>query len=426
MSSHHQEAQAAPKPVALGLRKSFGFGDRLGLATPGHLRAAARFPGFHGIFAQQSIRELNRTRRAAAEVMRCAVEALAAARYDRPWGADGDHLKTEEDVETVTRAGYTFFTIDPSDKVNNEADRLGRGPLETEVERQVADGVLPADWKGLYLGRAFEVSESLTLAFGEEDLLRGAVKYGRAIHRAATMAEAIARLNQDREIEIEVSVDETDSPTSLLEHLFFASELKRRGVSAVSLAPRFVGDFEKGIDFKGDLEAFERSLAGHVAIAKAMGPYKISVHSGSDKFSAYPAIGRQCGDLLHVKTAGTSYLEALRVACRKDPRLFDEIVDYAVGRFPEDKATYQLAATEESVAALARRPRDDRERLFLEDAVGRQLLHVTFGSVYADGERPGGQSFREALMALLEKESDLYAEVLEGHFVKHLQLLSQG
>src|SRR5678816_1328531 len=110
--------------------------------------------------------------------------------------------------------------------------------------------------------------------------------------------------------------------TSIAEHLFFALELKRRNVpNVVSLAPRFIGEFEKGIDFKGDLKAFEKSLIQHVEVAKAYGPYKISVHSGSDKFTVYPIIGRVCGELVHLKTAGTSYLEALRVASRTAPEL---------------------------------------------------------------------------------------------------------
>src|SRR5438132_186439 len=104
--------------------------------------------------------------------------------------------------------------------------------------------------------------------------------------------------------EIEVSVDETDSPTSALEHLFFGLELKRRRVKVVSLAPRFIGEFEKGIDYRGDLHKFEAALGEHVAVARFCGPYKISVHSGSDKFAIYPILGRVCGDLLHVKTAG--------------------------------------------------------------------------------------------------------------------------
>lgn len=71
----------------------------------------------------------------------------------------------------------------------------------------------------------------------------------------------------------------------------------------------------------------KRTLKRHVAIARELGPYKISVHSGSDKFSINPIIGRVCGNLLHVKTAGTSYLEALRVVARVNAPLFREIVD---------------------------------------------------------------------------------------------------
>ena len=111
------------------------------------------------------------------------------------------------------------------------------------------------------------------------------------------MAEAIAEAKPPRGAEIEVSVDETETPTSPAEHLFIGLELQRRGVNAVSVAPRFCGEFEKGIDYKGDLKLFESTLRQHVAIAQCCGPYKISVHSGSDKFKVYPILGRICGDL---------------------------------------------------------------------------------------------------------------------------------
>src|SRR6266571_3133421 len=112
-----------PQPAVLGLRKSFGFGDRLGLATPGHL-AAANQHDFAPIFAQQSIREMARTERTPEEVMRAAQSALTTASYRGPWGADADHLKTLEDVERTADAGFCFFTIDPSEFVNNYADEM--------------------------------------------------------------------------------------------------------------------------------------------------------------------------------------------------------------------------------------------------------------------------------------------------------------
>src|SRR5947207_3326640 len=109
--------------TVLGLKKSFGFGDRLGLATPGHLAAAAKFD-FAPIFAQQSIREMTRTNRTPEEVMRAAQSALDALGYTKTWGADADHLKTPEDVRRTSAAGFCFYTIDPSEHVSNGADSM--------------------------------------------------------------------------------------------------------------------------------------------------------------------------------------------------------------------------------------------------------------------------------------------------------------
>jgi len=413
-------------PTPLGLKKSFGFGDRLGLATPGHFVANSKYD-FAPIYAQQSIREMTRTNRTADEVMQAAVQALEVVGYEGTWGADADHLKTQADVQITQKAGFCFFTIDPSEFVNNAADTLPQADLEAEVAAQVKDGIFDSpDWMDTYLGKSFEVSDKVQLSFTKEQLLRAATKYARAIAYCKTMAGYIAEANGDKPYEIEVSVDETDSPTTPEEHLFFALELKKRGVMVVSLAPRFIGDFEKGIDYKGDLAAFEASLEKHVAISKFCGPYKISIHSGSDKFSIYPAIGRICGDLLHVKTAGTSYLEALRAICRADTALFKEIICYSAGRFSEDKATYHISVTDEDVASWAHKSIDNIEDFYLDQVKGRQMLHVTFGSVLTQGKMANGRSFRDAVLEALEREADLYKEVLDIHLSKHLALLNQG
>lgn len=412
-------------PERLGLRPSFGYGDRLGSATVGHYRAH-EVGGFAPIFAQQSIREMARTGRSPEAVMACARAGLEAVGYAGIWGADADHLKTREDVERTAVAGFTFFTIDPSAHVENAADRMGEAELRARVAEQQAAGVYGEEpLENQYLGRQWELEEG-AVCFDEESLFRAAVKYGYAVEHAGRMAEFIEGATRGREHEIEVSVDETDSPTSLLEHLFFAHELKRRGVKVVSLAPRFIGEFEKGVDYKGDLAAFEASLREHVAVARALGPYKISIHSGSDKFSIYPVIGRVCGDLLHVKTAGTSYLEGLRVVARQDPALFDEILAYSGARFSEDKATYHISVKDGDVPGLLAAPRSERERVFLDDDKGRQVLHVTFGSVLTQGATAAGQSFKEAINALLEKERDLHAAFLERHLGRHLQALRAG
>src|SRR5690606_13855967 len=105
--------------IPLGLEASFGFGDRTGLATPGHVEALQRSGApIRPIFPQQSIREMTRTARTPKDVMADAVWGMQHAGYDGPSGADADHLKTPQDVDRTAEAGFTFFTIDPSDHVD--------------------------------------------------------------------------------------------------------------------------------------------------------------------------------------------------------------------------------------------------------------------------------------------------------------------
>jgi hypothetical protein len=416
-----------PTPTVLGLKKSFGFGDRLGLATPGHVTAVAK-TDFVPIFAQQSVREMERTQRTPTDVLEAAQKHLAKLGWTGLWGADADHHKTEADVKRSAAAGFTFFTIDPSAFVVNDADRMNEVQLSAVVQQQFNNGVWDsAAWDHLYLGKTFDVG-ALSLNFTREQLWRAAVKYARAIHHAARVAIAIKESCAHRAFEIEVSVDETDSITSPLDHLFVGLELKRRNVpNVVSLAPRFIGEFEKGIDYRGDFKKFEQQLAEHVAVARFCGPYKISVHSGSDKFSIYPIIGRVCGDLLHLKTAGTSYLEALRVVARKNPELFAEICAFCRGRFDADRKSYHISTTQAEIDALRPFSRGAAdEALYLDERVGRQLLHVTFGSVLIQGVDSKGRKFKHGIIEALEKNPDLHLEVLERHFDRHLGGLSKG
>src|SRR5207244_10650611 len=165
--------------------------------------------------------------------------------------------------------------------------------------------------------------------------------------KAGRLADRIRQIKTEaaRNYEIEVSGDETEQPTTLAEHYIIADQCLSRGMKLVSLAPRFIGDFEKGVDYKGNVAALERSLVDHAALAELLGPYKLSLHSGSDKLSMYAALARATKGRFHVKTAGTSYLEALRVVARHDERLFRRIITFARGRYETDKATYHVSAT---------------------------------------------------------------------------------
>ena len=415
-------------PSLLGLHPSFGFGDRLGLATPGHI-LATQSGQLLPIFAQQSVREMDRTNRTPLEVMSTAQEAIRTSGWQGIWGADADHLKTETDVINLANAGFTFFTIDPSEFVNNAADNLVQNQLKKALDEVVKSQAFESigQIEDLYLGKGIEVSNDLTLDFKDrEKLYRAVVKYGRAIAYAEKMSGWITEATSGADFEIEVSVDETDTPTTPIEHLFIGMELKRREVQCVSLAPRFVGQFEKAIDYKGDLGLFESTLVQHVAIARWCGPYKISVHSGSDKFSIYPIIGRVCGNLLHVKTAGTSYLEALRVVARRCPEAFLEIIKFSLERFDTDRATYHISADPNRVDNPENLNHKEREAEFLDQDDGRQIMHVTFGSVLAIGKMPDSQPFKEIILETLSTNADLHNQLLNEHLGHHIRLLSYG
>jgi hypothetical protein len=253
-----------------------------------------------------------------------------------------------------------------------------------------------------------------------EEVLRGLVKYGAALAHVTTMYRHIVDVMGDRPFEIEVSVDETASVTSAFEHWLVASELKRLGVEWVGLAPRFIGDFEKGIDYRGDLEVFRREYLNHLAIAEACGPYKISIHSGSDKFGVYKVIGELGSGGVHVKTAGTSYLEALRAVAVCDPDLFREILDFARSLYEHERRTYHVSGELERVPPATTLADEALVRL-LDDEDARQVLHVTFGRVLTERGPDGKTLFKDRIMTCLGNNEDVHYDNLVGHFRRHTQ-----
>jgi hypothetical protein len=228
----------------------------------------------------------------------------------------------------------------------------------------------------------------------------------------------------DRPFELEVSVDETDMPTSHAEHIFIATELRRLGVEWVSLAPRYVGDFEKGVDYIGDLDVFEADFAVHAAIAATYGPYKLSLHSGSDKFKIYPIAARLTHGLVHLKTAGTSYLEALHTVAELDPQFFRSIYTFARERYETDRASYHVSAQLDR-APLPHNVQDSELALLLDQFDAREILHVTFGSVLRERSADGSLPYYERLMQLLRDHPEAYAANLERHFARHLRPFAQ-
>jgi hypothetical protein len=402
------------QPKVLGLNTSAGMGDRLGIATPGHVRALCEARcRIAPIFAQQSIREMTRTGRNPQQVMDDATWGVFEEGWQGGIGADADHLKTADDIDACLSAGFTFFTIDPGAYVDNKSQSDGLNKLNEKAERLPAHLQLS---KTDLLGKTFDIEE-FHLVLDEPTLLKAMVKYGKAIAHVVTMYEHLQQVVNNHPFEVEISMDETELPTSPVEHIYIVSELQRLGVRWISFAPRFVGRFEKGVDYIGDVHAFETDLAIHAAIAQQFGPYKLSLHSGSDKFSIYPAFIEKTKGQSHIKTAGTSYLEALRTIASLDKELIKEIYSFALEHFETDKQSYLISGQ------IINAPKPDRISDWpgiLDQFDAREILHVTYGSVLTEKVDGVKSRFYDRFMSILRANRELYFHNLVNHFRRHL------
>ncbi|MEX2574517.1 MAG: tagaturonate epimerase family protein [Balneolaceae bacterium] len=421
----HENAEALrtcfpfTNPVLIGKKNSYGYGDRLGNAGPAHLRSV-KGTGFKPVLAQQSIRELERTGRKPEDVMDAASWAVFQEGYSDGFGADADHLKTTADIDRMVDAGFTMFTIDPSEYVFDGSAGLEADILEnlfqdlpwTELEDK------PQSLLSRYVKQTISL-DGRRLSPEPRDVQEAMVKYGRVLSHTSMMVRHLAENHSGHPAEIELSVDETEQPTTPFEHFLIASELSRLDISLVSLAPRFCGDFEKGVDFRGDLDQFRDEYKMHLAIAGEFGGYKLSIHSGSDKFSVYEVIGSLDEGAVHVKTAGTSYLEALRTLARADPQLFRDILTFSMSRFEEDRNTYHISARLSDLPDVSALGENQLIGL-LDNDEARQVLHVAYGSVLSGGY-PEAEGFRSRLMEVLSTNEMLYEENLVRHFEKHLR-----
>ncbi len=399
-------------PVSLRDRRTtIGCGDRLGLATPGHIRALAGRKAAP-VLAQQSVRELTLTNRSFPGVVSDATFLVFQEGYEGGYGADGDHLKNLRDIDSALDAGMPMITLDLTEVMSPEPASWSPARVDD------AFAALGEAWKARvrseYEGRRFDLG-----GFGVEisplEARRCALMYGRAVEFAAEVDRHL-RKRRGSAYDLEVSIDETTAPTLPSHHLFIASELSRLGVAVTSMAPRFVGEFQKGIDYIGDLGRFEEQFKIHCAIARARGGYKVSIHSGSDKFSVYPAIGQHTGLRLHLKTAGTSWLEAVRVVARVDPRLFRRMLAEALAGFADASKLYHVAADPAAVPSAERLP-DERLETFLEQRDSRQVLHIAYGRLLGD---PG---IRAGLYRCLRENEEKHYTAVEQHIGRHVRLL---
>ncbi len=386
----------APSPV-LRKTKSFGVGDRLGIAIPGHIAVFEKYPEVYPVFAQQSIRELNLTNRTYSDVLDAVTYGVFRDGFKREWGADGDHLKRPEDVKMALDLGFTMITLDCSEHIHGEDGVSENAP-------EAAD----------YVGKTFELENGLAVSYDAASFARIHYVYGEMIGFATEIWNTFFKGNEDI-ADFELSIDETATPTDPAAHYYVVNELVKNGVKLATVAPRFCGEFQKGIDYIGDVDNFTAELKYHAAIARKFG-YKLSIHSGSDKFSVFPAIGEETNGNFHVKTAGTNWLEAMKVVAQSDAPFYRELHKFALEHFVEATAYYHVTTDLTKIPDVDTLADDELPGLFNNND-SRQLIHITYGLILNVPE------YREKLYDLWSKNESRYTAALLSHIGRHMATL---
>ena len=408
------------KPVNhRGKKVTLGLGDRLGIASAGHIRLLRNKPVFP-ILAQQSIRELNLTGRTYEDVLCAAAWAVFQEGYKAGYGADGDHLKTFEEVEMALRNGFTMITLDCSEHINYKVSEYDAEEIEKKYIE--IDENERAYFESKYVGKPIRLKDDTIIVseIGIDEFKKIALTYIDAMKYTIYIYNNLIK-SCGRKIDFEMSIDETLTSTTPAAHYFVASELIDAGVDIASLAPRFCGEFQKGIDYIGDIEQFEKEFAAHVKIAKNFG-YKISIHSGSDKFAVFPIIGRITGSEYHLKTAGTNWLEAVRVIAAKNPSLYRKIHKFALENLNEAKKYYAISANPANIPDIDNL-KDEDLPILMDKNDSRQILHITYGLILTALNPNGTYKFKDDILKTLYVYEDEYYLNLRRHIGRHLEKL---
>lgn len=150
--------------------------------------------------------------------------------------------------------------------------------------------------------------------------------------------------------------------------------------------------------------------------------YKISVHSGSDKFSVFPIIGEKTGGRYHLKTAGTNWLEAVRVITVKDPALYRRMHKFALQKLDEAKKYYHISANPANIPDIEKL-KDQELPSLMDKEDSRQVLHITYGLILLAKNPDGSTMFRDEIYSVLNKNENAYYDALQKHIGKHLTQL---
>lgn len=405
---------------------TFGVGDRFGRSARAQLAAFEAFAADGPVVVpvwNKSNREHRIIGSEPAATRAAADAAVAAAGWPHGHFCDADHIT----LATVDRflLSCDFFTLDVAEDIGRPADPAA---IESFVAAH-PELCRPVQVPGI----------ARPLALSEARLSTIAAKYLAACQAAGRIHRHLLA-GREAAFVTEVSMDETDAPQAPPELLVILAALADEGVPVQTIAPKFTGRFNKGVDYVGDLAAFEREFRDDLAVlAHAVARYglpaglKLSVHSGSDKFSLYPIIAaalRETGAGLHLKTAGTSWLEELigLAESGEDGRQlvleiygqalaqrealcqpYATVIDIDPTRLP---GADQLAAL--SGPELAATIRHDPDSPRFNPAV-RQLLHVGFKVAAGMGPR---------YLGALERNREAVAASVTGNLLeRHLRPL---
>jgi hypothetical protein len=323
---------------------------------------------------------------------------------------------------------FQWSPLDLSKKVDSEALREPKEWIDRQFDEQIDEGDAKVMFH-LFLGKEFifrGTDGEFTIRFDEERVKRNALFFRKALDFTEEVYEWIRfqRKNQGS-IDVEISMAEAPFLTSPESHFFFALELSHRGVRIQSLAPRFIGESQRRIDDSGGRKALRRQFYLHTLIAQDYGNYKISIHSGSDKFSLFFKPGELPKRFLHLKIHETSWLEAMRLIAMANSTLCREMFSFARSRFEEASNLCNGTTDSGPIPSLERRSDEELPGL-LEREESRKLFDTTYGYLLDAEDKAGKNLFRDRIYYTLMQYEEDYWSMLETHIEKHLKLFGIG
>jgi hypothetical protein len=409
---------------------SFGMGDRFAHQGNAQLQACilAAELGAHFVPVwNKSNREHSFIGTEPASLRAEADAAVKALGWKKSYHVDADHIR----LETVDRfiAPSDFFTIDVADSIAKPADAKDVKVFVDGHPELIGKISIP------HIDHPFEITRA--------EVERVANKFLLAVQDAGKIYRHIAKAKGEANFITEVSMDETDSPQTPPELLIILAAIAGQKIPIQTIAPKFTGRFNKGVDYVGDVKQFEKEFNEDLAViafaVKKFGlppSLKLSVHSGSDKFSIYEPMRRALKKFnagVHIKTAGTTWLEeliGLAEAGGDGLEIAKEIYAYAIEHVDEFCAPYASvididkkklppasAVNGWSSKQFTDALRHDQKNPAFNPSF-RQLLHVSFKVAAKKGDR--------YLNALKKHEAIIAKNVTENLFERHMKPLLVG